>query len=330
MRLDDPLARLRQADGTIRKIAAIGPSSARIIAEVLETGGSATVEAAIAASGRAIDVARRRGLRTNLLSRARVLEVLRDETLDGPSLEDYRGDFQMHSEWSDGDLPLPALAAACAARGYQHSAVTDHSFGLPLAGGLSTTDLRRQHREIDQLNDAMAGRFRLLKGVEANIQADGSLDLSVEDLRGLELDLVLAAPHAKLRESTDQTARMVRAATTPGVHILAHPRGRKLGERTGVLADWKTVFEAAAEARTAIEIDGDPSRQDLDAVAAQSALEAGCLFALDSDAHTERELVNAETAIAHARLAGIPPERIVNCWPLDQLMDWAIERGGRR
>ena len=84
-----------------------------------------------------------------------------------------------------------------------------------------------------RLNDAMGGRFRLLKGVEANIQADGSLDLSAEDC-ALELELVLAAPHAKLRESTDQTARMVRAATTPGVHILAHPRGRKLGERAGV------------------------------------------------------------------------------------------------
>ena len=82
------------------------------------------------------------------------------------------------------------------------------------------------------------------------------------------------------------------------------------GSAPGSLADWKTVFEAAAEARTAIEIDGDPSRQDLDAVAAQSALEAGCLFALDSDAHSDRELVNAETAIAHARLAGIPPSEL--------------------
>ena len=233
----------------------------------------------------------------------------------------------MHSEWSDGGLPLRALAEACAARGYQHSAVTDHAFGLPLAGGLSTTDLRRQHGEIDQVNSAMSGRFRLLKGVEANIQADGSLDVTTAEVP--ELELVLAAPHSKLREATDQTSRMIRVVTTPGVHILAHPRGRKLGERAGIVADWKAVFEAAADARTAIEIDGDPSRQDLDAVAAHAALQAGCLFALDSDAHSDRELVYAETAIAHARLAGIPPERIVNCWPLERLLEWANERRGR-
>ena len=119
---------------------------------------------------------------------------------------------------------------------------------------------------------------------------------------------------------------MVRAVTTAGVHILAHPRGRKLGERAGIVADWKAVFEAAAADRTAIEIDGDPSRQDLDATAAQAALEAGCLFALDSDAHNDRELVYAETAIAHARLAGIPePTNQSNCWPLERLLDLRSE-----
>ena len=110
---------------------------------------------------------------------------------------------------------------------------------------------------------------------------------------------------------------------TPGVHILGHPRGRMYGSRPGVTADWDQVFEAAARANVAIEIDGDPSRQDLDYDLARRAVAAGCLFALDSDAHSTRELRYAETAIAHARLAGVPADRVVNCWPVERLLDVA-------
>jgi histidinol phosphatase-like PHP family hydrolase len=95
-----------------------------------------------------------------------------------------------------------------------------------------------------------------------------------------------------------------------------------------VSADWDQVFRAAKHARVAIEIDGDPSRQDIDYDLARRAVKAGCLFALDSDAHSTAELRYAETAIAHARLAGVPPDRIVNCWPLDRLLEWLSERAG--
>jgi len=94
------------------------------------------------------------------------------------------------------------------------------------------------------------------------------------------------------------------------------------GSRAGIIADWDVVFSAAAEQGVAIEIDGDPSRQDLDFSIARRALDSGVLFALDSDAHTTSQLAYSETAVAHARLAGIPPERIVNCWPLDRLREW--------
>jgi putative hydrolase len=107
------------------------------------------------------------------------------------------------------------------------------------------------------------------------------------------------------------------------VHILGHPRGRKYGVRPGVIADWDRIFEAAARATVAVEIDGDPRRQDIDHGLARRALAAGCIFALDSDAHAPAEWEFAETAIAHARLAQIPRERVINCWPLDFLMDWA-------
>jgi histidinol phosphatase-like PHP family hydrolase len=106
------------------------------------------------------------------------------------------------------------------------------------------------------------------------------------------------------------------------VHILGHPRGRKYGSRPGISADWPRVFAAAAKANVAVEIDGDPHRQDIDYDLAAAAIRAGCLFALDSDAHATGELAYAETAIAHARLAGVPVERIVNCWPVERLMEW--------
>ena len=140
------------------------------------------------------------------------------------------------------------------------------------------------------------------------------------------LELVVAAPHSALRTAADQTGRMVNAAGTPGVHILGHPRGRMYGSRPGVTADWDQVFAAAARSSVAIEIDGDPARQDLDYELARRAVQAGCLFALDSDAHSVGELGYAETALAHARLAGVPVERIVNCWPLERLMQWAEGR----
>ena len=123
---------------------------------------------------------------------------------------------------------------------------------------------------------------------------------------------------------------MVAAVKTRGVHILGHPRGRKYGARPGVTADWDRVFAAAKRANVAIEIDGDPSRQDIDYDLARRAVTAGCLFALDSDAHSTGELAYAETAIAHARLAGVPTDRVVNCWETDRLLEWLRSRSGSR
>jgi histidinol phosphatase-like PHP family hydrolase len=119
---------------------------------------------------------------------------------------------------------------------------------------------------------------------------------------------------------------MVNAVGVPGVHILGHPRGRMYGSRPGVSAKWERVFAAAAASGVAVEIDGDPARQDIDHELAQRAVESGCLFALDSDAHSTAELRYAETAIAHARLAGVPVDRVINCWPLEKLLKWAAKR----
>ena len=325
--LEEPIETLLEADGTLRKIPNIGPSSTRIILEVLRTGSSPTIERAIAESGQAGDVERRRGLRDHFLSRAQVLAALRNPKLKGPRVEDYRGDLQMHSTWSDGSQTLADIVEAGINLGYQFCAVTDHSYGLKIAGGVSMAELAEQHLEIDALNRRHRGSFRLLKGIEANIRADGTIDMEPGELARLEI--VVAAPHSVLRSPDDQTSRMVAAASAPGVHILGHPRGRMIGSRPGVTADWDQVFRAAAASRVAVEIDGDPSRQDLDYDIAGRAVKASCLFALDSDAHSAGELPrHAATAIAHARLAGVPTDRIVNCWPLERLLEWARSRSG--
>jgi len=226
----------------------------------------------------------------------------------------------MHSEWSDGSPTVREIADACLQRGYHYAAVTDHSYGLKIAGGMSMAEAAQQRRAIDDVNASHGNQFRLLQGIEANIDAAGQLDLS--DAEATTFDVVLAAPHAQLRKDNDQTNRMLAAIAHPAVRILAHPRGRMTGSRAGVIANWDAVFASAALRGVAIEIDGDPARQDLDHTLASRALEAGCMFALDSDAHTTAQLSYAETALAHARLAGIPAERIVNCWPLDRLLAW--------
>jgi putative hydrolase len=322
--LDAPIDTLVQADGSLARIPRVGPASTRVVFEVLRTGGSETVEQAIDASGRRAEVESRRAFRAHFLSRARVRAALDDATLAGPVLADYRGDLQMHSTWSDGSQTLEDIVAAGRAHGYAFSAVTDHSAGLPIANGLSMARFEQQRAEIERLNREGDGRFRLLAGVEANILADGAIDVAIDDRRGFEL--VVAAPHSALRSPVPQTERMLAAVTQPAVHVLGHPRGRMYGARPGVSADWPRVFAAAAQSGVAIEIDGDPSRQDLDYTLAREAIAAGCLFALDTDAHAVPQWRYVEIAMAHARLAGVPADRVINTWPLERLLAWAARR----
>ena len=318
--LERPLDDLAAAHGAVPRIPRIGPSSTRIIDEVLAGGASPTVEQAVDRSGQRVVVDQARALRQGFLSRAAVAAVL----AGADRYRGYAGDFQMHSTWSDGKQSLPVVIESCLARGYSHAAITDHAVGLPIARGVSMDGFRAQAAEISTLNQRYAGRFRLLRGVEANLLADGGLDVTVEERQAFEV--VLAAPHSALRTTADQTARLLSAILSPRIHVLAHPRGRKFGVRAGLAVEWPLVFEAAAARGVAVEIDGDPSRQDVDHTLARDALAAGCLFALDSDAHAPHELAYADVAMAHARLAGIPAERIINCWPLDRLLAWAEDR----
>jgi histidinol phosphatase-like PHP family hydrolase len=313
-------------NGQLPRIHGIGPASTRIILEVLEHGYSPTVERAIDASGQRQEIARRRALRTGFLSRAEVLRLLSIDVPDIVGVDDYHGDCQMHSTWSDGVETIEQLANGAMARGWSRIVVTDHSKGLPIAGGISVDQMRAQQQEIDELNRRFGTGFRILKGIEANIQADGELDIRGDELSGIEM--VLAAPHSKLRTPDDQTSRLLTAVRNPRVHVLAHPRGRMSDSRPGITADWDRVFQEAAQRGVAIEIDGDPARQDLDYLLADRARQAGCIFALDSDAHDSAAFIYTDTAIAHARLASIPPERVINCWELPRLLEWLEHRDG--
>ena len=152
LNLDEPLELLLQPDGTLRKIPHVGPSSLRVVHEFLKTGRSEIVEAAVAGSTRAAEVARSRELRGNFLSNAQVAEVLRGKRGGGVHPKQYRGDLQMHSEYSDGGASVSEIVEGCIARGYSYCAITDHSYGLPIANGVSMATLKKQHTEIDTLN----------------------------------------------------------------------------------------------------------------------------------------------------------------------------------
>src|SRR6185503_17046705 len=136
----------------------------------------------------------------------------------------------------------------------QCAGITDHSYGLSIAGGMTMAQAEKQHAEIDDLNRKNRGRFRIFKGIEANIRQDGTIDMEPDELRRFEF--VVASPHSLLRKGIDQTARMKAAVSQPGVAILGHPQGRRFNTRPGVTADWRSVFDIAARRQVAIEIDG--------------------------------------------------------------------------
>jgi len=316
-------------EGTFREIPYVGAATERVARELVQTGTSAIVETAVAASSRRSEVEKRRRFRRAYLSR-HTMRLAMDAPLPAAivSRRAYLGDLQMHSTWSDGGESIADLAEGAAEIGWTRIGVTDHSYGLPIARGMSMEAARRQHQEIDALNARLAGRVRVYKGIEANILADGALDLQEDERQ--EFEYVIAAPHSALRKDVDQTPRMLAAVSQPGVAILGHPQGRVYNTRPGVSADWRRVFREAATRGVAIEIDGNWHRQDVDYELAEIALDEGCLFALDSDAHGIAEFPFTDYAIAHARIAGVPADRVVNCWDEARFDAWLETRRGRR
>jgi histidinol phosphatase-like PHP family hydrolase len=260
--------------------------------------------------------------RRGFLTRAEARRILADR----PSAPRARADLQMHSTWSDGTVSIEEMVARSATLGRDYVSITDHSVGLPIARGMDEATLLRQGVEIDRLNAGGAAP-RILRSIEMNLSPEGEGDMDPGVLRGL--DLVLGAFHSKLRLTEDQTDRYVAAVRNPSVHVLAHPRGRRWDTRPGLRADWPTVFEAAAQAGTALEIDAFPDRQDLQVELLELAREAGAWISIGSDAHRPDELDHLELGEAAALLARIPERRLLNLRSADEVVAWAAAKPHR-
>ena len=230
-----------------------------------------------------------------------------------------RGDLQTHTVWTDGHSTVEEMATAAAAAGYEHLLITDHTKGLPIANGLSEERLREQWTEFDRVANAVP--IRLLRGVEMNIDSVGDGDMDASVLR--ELDVILGAFHSALRRKEDQTERYLAALRNPWLDILGHPRCRMFNFRIGLSADWPRVFAEAAKLDKAIEVDGYPDRQDVDVQLLRVAAESGVRISLGSDAHHVVDLEFMMFAKGAVALVGIPPERVINNMPADELVAWA-------
>jgi len=235
-----------------------------------------------------------------------------------------RGDCHLHSTWSDGGASIEAMAATAIDLGHEYMVLTDHSARLTVAHGLNEERLANQLVEIDRINDEIAAAghtFRILTGMEVDILEDGALDLSPGMLE--QLDVVVASVHSKLRMDADRmTERMVMAVANPHVDILGHCTGRKVGKRPESQFDADYVFAACAEFGTAVEINCRPERLDPPRALIDLAIEYGCYFSIDSDAHATGQLEWQPYGCNRAAERDVPIERIVNSWPVDDLISW--------
>ena len=241
-----------------------------------------------------------------------------------------RGDLHSHSDWSDGGSPIEEMAFSAMEIGHEYQVLTDHSPRLTIARGLSVERLRKQLEVVDAVNDHLdrigAQRFTLLKGIEVDILDDGSLDQTEEMLA--QLQVRVASVHSKLAmDSADMTRRMVAAVRNPFTNVLGHCTGRLVtggrGTRKQSQFDARAVFAACVEHDVAVEINSRPERRDPPTVLLELARDVGCLFSIDSDAHAPGQLDFLDYGAQRAEAAGIDPDRIVNTWPMERLLEWA-------
>ncbi|MFI5721363.1 PHP domain-containing protein [Streptomyces cyaneofuscatus] len=290
----------RVSAGTLERVSGIGPRTAQVIREA-----------------RAGEV-------------PGYLERLEDEAAAEPApgtgqelLSRLRGDCHLHSDWSDGGSPIEEMGRTAAELGHEWAVLTDHSPRLTVAKGLSPERLREQLAVVERLNEEWAP-FRLLTGIECDILPDGSLDQEPELLE--RLDVVVVSVHSKLRmDPAPMTRRLEAAVRHPQANVLGHCTGRLLSERGRPESrfDADRVFAACAEAGTAVEINCRPERLDPPRRLLRKAVEAGTLFAIDTDAHAPGQLDWQINGCARAEECGVPAERVVTTWPVERLLEWA-------
>ena len=298
-------AQMLQQERSLEELPGVGPSLNRIIRRWFQDPP---------------DVPKPPEIRAGFLTAVRAAEILADNR---SWLHGVKGDLQMHSIWSDGTASIEEMAQAAVARGYEYIAITDHAKGLKIAGGIDEIQLERQAEEIAQVNAAMASTakpFRVLRSIELNLSPSGAGDMEPAALA--RLDLVLGCFHSALRKKEDQTERYLAALRNPDLQILGHPRGRIYNFRLGLTADWRRVFDLAAELDKAVEIDAYPDRQDLSGDLVKLAAKAGCRISIGTDSHGPSQLRFMEYGLASALLAGVKRDRILNFMTAEELLNW--------
>jgi len=307
----------RVAAGTLRELPGIGETTARCITESLD----GTVPAYLARLEKETDGGKKIPTGDARLNSAEV-QALRAA---------LRGDCHTHSEWSDGGSPIDEMAETAASLGHDYMVLTDHSPRLTVARGLTAERLAEQLDVVAEINSRMAP-FRLLTGIEVDINEDGSLDQSAEMLA--RVDVVVASVHSKLRmPAQEMTPRMVAAIANPHADILGHCTGRLItggrGRRPESTFDAAIVFTACERFGVAVEINSRPERQDPPERLLRLAVETGCLFSIDTDAHAPGQLDWQLLGCVRAVECEVPAERIVDTWPVDDLLAWARDHTAR-
>ncbi|GHH85619.1 PHP domain-containing protein [Streptomyces capitiformicae] len=296
----------RAATGSLEKLKGIGPKTAKVVREAL--------------AGQVPDYLRK------LESEAETPLADRGDRL----MALIRGDCHVHSDWSDGGSGIEEMGRAAARLGHEWTVLTDHSPHLTVARGLSSDRLREQLDVVAALNEQWAP-FRLLTGIECDILDDGSLDQEPELLD--RLDVVVVSVHSKLRmDARAMTRRMVAAVRDPHSDVLGHCTGRLVSGRGRPESEFDAdaVFSACAETGTAVEINSRPERLDPPRRLLRQAMEAGVLFSIDTDAHAPGQLTWQIHGCARAEECGVPAERVVTTWGVEEVLGWARERERER
>jgi DNA polymerase (family X) len=237
---------------------------------------------------------------------------------------DLRGDLHMHTLASDGKGTVEQMAAAAIELGHQYIAITDHTQSLDVANGLDERRLLGQIRQICALEDRL-GALRVAAGTEVDILADGSLDLELEVLQGL--DWVVASVHSAFEMSGEQmTSRLIAAMESGVVDVIGHPTGRRLDQRGGSELDWERLFQSARQLGVAIEVNGNPYRMDLPDTGCRRAVEMGVKLAINTDAHAPGHLRYQEYGLVTARRGWVQPSDVVNTLPWAELADRRRDR----
>ncbi len=240
------------------------------------------------------------------------------------SFEDIKGDFHIHSKYSDGAHTIKEIAEFCRKLGYEYVAICDHSQSLKVAGGVSVEDLLKKIEEVKRINSEYKD-FKVLCGAEVDILNDGSLDYPQEILE--KLDLVIAAIHTGFKQSKSQlTKRIIKACENRYVDIIAHPTGRLWGQREGYEIDLEEIIKVCLKTQTALEINCFPQRLDLNDINAKKAVESGVLLSLGADAHILDQVYFLELGVSVARRAWATKDNVLNCWSVEKIEKWRKKR----